>query len=174
MKWINHLLIGGSLTATINPIMIPVAMLGSTAPDWLESLAHRLGYRIKHRTITHYVSLWVLGMLFSLFVIDFHGILFWFAFGGLTHLFCDALTVMGVPIGFWSDRKVHLFGGRLRTGQTGEYFIAFGVVIFSILFGWSTGQFKDGFTPFFFRWDQLYQNGIIDGYEWKKNRFRWI
>jgi inner membrane protein len=174
MKWINHIVIGGSIAAAINPSLVPVAIAGSTAPDWLEWVLESIGKKVGHRTVTHYVSGWVVGMTFGLFIWDFHDIIFWFAIGGLTHVIADSLTVMGVPIGYWSDRRFHLFGGRLRTGQSGEYFISAGVVLFAVIVGWGSGTFKDGFTPFFFRWDQLYQEGVIDAYEWKSNRFRWI
>ncbi len=175
MIWINHMVIGGSIAAAFNPVMIPLAIAGSTAPDWLENISNHLGYPIKHRTVTHYVSSWVALVLFGLLVWDFHGIIFWFGLGGLSHVIADSLTVMGVPIGSWSDRRFHLFGGRLKTGRPGEYFVSLGVVIVAVIIGWGSGTFTDnGFRPFFYRWDHLYQDGVIDGYEWKQNRFRWI
>jgi inner membrane protein len=54
--------------------------------------------------------------MFSLALWDWHGLVFWFSLGGLLHVLCDALTVTGVPLGPWSDRRFHLFGGRVRTG----------------------------------------------------------
>lgn len=41
MKWQNHILIAGALTATIDPLLAPGALLGATAPDWLEWLITR-------------------------------------------------------------------------------------------------------------------------------------
>ena len=36
MKWINHIAIAAATTAVISPPLVPLAVLGSTAPDWLE------------------------------------------------------------------------------------------------------------------------------------------
>ena len=36
MRWFNHVTVAGSVAAVIDPGMVPLAMLGSTAPDWLE------------------------------------------------------------------------------------------------------------------------------------------
>ena len=51
---------------------------------------------------------------------DFHYAITAFSAGGFSHVFADSLTLMGVPLGWWSDRRFNLFGGRLRTGQMGE------------------------------------------------------
>ena len=49
MKWINHLAIAGATTALVAPALVPVALLGSTAPDWLEWVLEKLGGRkVKH------------------------------------------------------------------------------------------------------------------------------
>lgn len=175
MKWINHMLIGGSLAIAFNPIMLPIALAGSTAPDWLESLAHKFKYPLKHRAQTHYLVIWVTACLCTFFIIDFHGIFFWFAVGGLSHILADSLTVMGIPVGWWSEKRFHLFGGRLRTGEKEEYFVSGGVMLVALLIGYGSGHLTSNtFFPFFYQWHELYQNGIIDGYEWKQNRFRFI
>lgn len=154
----------------------PVAVAGSTAPDWLEwvyTAATRR--RIKHQAATHYVAAWLFGLLFGLFVWDWHHALAAFCAGGLSHVFCDALTAQGVPLGWWSDRRFHLFGGRLRTGMMGEYWVAGAVV--AACFGlalltrhWGGG----GYSPFFYDWAGFYNEGLIDPKEWKENRFRWL
>ena len=59
-------------------------------------------------------------LAFALGLWDFHGMLATFAWGGLSHVLADALTVMGVPFSPHSDRRFHLFGGRLRTGELGN------------------------------------------------------
>lgn len=174
MKWISHIVIGGSLAIAFNPVMLPVAVAGSTAPDWLESLSKLLGKPLKHRTTTHYLVAWAAACAFALLVWDYHGILFWFALGGLSHIFADSFTVMGVPVGWWSDRRFHLFGGRLKTGQSGEYFVAFGVLALAVVIGWNSGTYEKGFFPFFYHWQNLYETGVIDAYEWKQNRFKFI
>ena len=80
------------------------------------------------------------------------------------------MTVSGVPFSPYSDRRFHLFGGRFRTGDPAEYAISAVVVIGCIFVTHLTGS--AGFAPFFYDWGGLYQQGVIDGFEWKKNRFR--
>ena len=116
MKWINHLAIAGATTALVSPALVPVALLGSTAPDWLEWVIKAVsGHNLKHRGVTHYVLGWIIGLVFAVLLWDFHGILAAFFWGGLTHVLADSLTVTGVPFSPHSDRRFHLFGGRLRT-----------------------------------------------------------
>ena len=55
MRWVSHAAIAGSLAALVHPAAVPVAILGSTAPDWLEWALKVLGKRIKHRQETHYL-----------------------------------------------------------------------------------------------------------------------
>ena len=99
---------------------------GSTAPDWLEWVANAIGKRVKHRSVTHYAAGWGIGTLVFALLWDFHNIGLAFFYGGSTHVLADALTVTGVPFAPNSDRRFHLFGGRLRTGGAGEYGIAGG------------------------------------------------
>ena len=175
MKWINHIAIAGATTAFIKPELVPIAILGSTAPDWLEWIIRGFGGHVRHRTITHYVMAWVMGLVFALGLWDFHGVLAAFMWGGLSHVLADSLTVMGVPFSPYSDRRFHLFGGRLRTGSTGEYFIAWGLVLvclmLSVVFKPHGGV---GWYPFFFDWAGLYQDGVVDAKEWKDNRLRFF
>ena len=120
MKWINHIAIAGATTAVINPVLVPVAILGSTAPDWLEWVIKAVtGQDVKHRGVTHYVLGWFVALLFALLLWDFHVILAAFFWGGLTHVLADSMTVSGVPFAPNSERRFHLLGGRLRTGEAG-------------------------------------------------------
>jgi len=74
MKWINHTIIAGSLTAIINPLAVPAAIVGGIAPDLLEKI-----FAVKHhRKETHYLIVWIALTLFTIFVYDFNGILFAF------------------------------------------------------------------------------------------------
>jgi inner membrane protein len=174
MKWINHLAIAGATTAVISPALVPVALLGSTAPDWLEWVLKALtGQDVKHRGVTHYVISWVLGLAFALLLWDFHGLLAAFAWGGLTHVLADSMTVSGVPFAPHSERRFHLFGGRLRTGETGEYAIAWGIVAVCAV-GMQLTQTQNGWYPFFYDWAGLYEQGLVDAKEWKDNRFRFF
>lgn len=48
--------------------------------------------------------------------------------GQRVHWFCDALTVSGPPVGWWSDRRITLFGGRVKTGSMAELAITVAIV----------------------------------------------
>jgi len=172
MKWVSHVAIAGAIAAPIDPMAVPVAALGATAPDWLEWVLAFLGQKVKHRTVTHYLAVWLLIAAFGLAVWDYRGWITWFAIGAATHWLCDALTIQGVPLGWWSDRRVHLFGGRIRTGSPAEYVIASAAVGMAALFTWHSRD--AAFIPFFYDWGELYDQGIIDGSEWRANRFRFL
>ena len=176
MKWINHLAIAGATTALVAPALVPVALLGSTAPDWLEWVLEKLGGRkVKPRGVTHVVLYWAGVLAFALGLWDFHGMLAAFAYGGLTHVLADSLTVSGVPFSPNAERRFHLFGGRLRTGNAGEYGIAWGIVgvcfVLAVLFKPGGGS---GWYPFFYDWHGLYQSGVVDAKEWKDNRLKFF
>ena len=170
MKWISHLAIGWAVSAVFNPPLVPVCLLGSTAPDWLEWVARALNRKVKHRTVTHYVSVWGFGAICGQFIWDFHSIIFWFCVGGLLHVLADSLTVSGVPLGPWSDRRFHLFGGRIRTGQPEEYMVVGVVVLLSVVVGW---QFKaeSSFTPFFINGGRFIRMGLLMGMSGNKIGF---
>jgi inner membrane protein len=182
MKWQNHIIIGASFGAVINPLIIPVAVLGSTAPDWLEYVLKICGYRVKHRTVTHVLLYWLVGIAFFKLVIDWHNIGLGFCVGGFSHVIADSFTIAGVPFSPTSDARFHLFGGKLRTGNAGEYVVA--GIIALLCAGWvhlSPASFKNaptletsGFIPFFYDWKKEYDGGIVDGEEWKENRFKFI
>ncbi len=93
MKWVNHIAIAGSVTAVWRPELVPLAVLGSTAPDWLEWLCKATGRHVRHRTVTHYLSAWLFGLLFGLWVWDWHHVIAAFCAGGLSHVIADALTI---------------------------------------------------------------------------------
>ena len=174
MKWVNHLAIAGATTALVSPALVPVALLGSTAPDWLEPVIKVVtGHDVKHRGVTHYVLGWIIALAFALLLWDFHGILAAFFWGGLTHVLADSMTVSGVPFSPHSDRRFHLFGGRLRTGEAGEYGVAWGLVLVCICLSQVLHTSSEWF-PFFYNWGGMYQEGIVDGAEWKANRFRFF
>ena len=164
--------IAGATTALVAPPLVPVALAGSTAPDWLEWLLELTGHKVKHRGPTHYLLAWSVALAFFLGLWDFHGIGAAFAYGGLTHILADSLTVSGVPFAPHSDRRFHLFGGRLRTGGAGEYGIAWGLVGICLLLAVLITPVSDSWYPFFYNWGGLYNEGLIDGKEWKDNRFR--
>ena len=167
MKWINHVMVAGSTAAVINPSIVPYAIFGSILPD----LAEKFLPVTNHRAETHYLVLWIAALIFSIFVFDFKGVLLGITYGGLTHVVVDALSVSGVPFSPWSQNKFHLFGGRLRLGSTAEYIISFSILAVSCLIVLNTRQVSD-FSPFFFNYKDFYKEGLIDGSEWRANRFR--
>jgi inner membrane protein len=167
MKWINHTIIAGSLTAIVNPLAVPSAILGGIAPDLLEKIVAAK----KHRAETHYLIVWLAATLFTIFVYDFNGILFGLAFGGLTHILADSLNVSGVPFAPWAEQRFHLMGGKVRFGSPTEYAISFSILILSCVVVYHTRAAGE-FSPFFYHWGELYQEGIIDGNEWRMNRLR--
>jgi inner membrane protein len=60
----------------------------------------------------------------------------WFAIGYALHLFGDAMTVEGIPV--WSpfsSRRVSLT--RIRTGSRTEGVVATGLLLLTIILGWS-------------------------------------
>lgn len=173
MKWINHGIIAGSTMAVVEPMLVPVAIIGSTAPDWLETVANKFfnaGW--EHRKQTHYVVVWFVACAVFWFVWDINGILGAFAWGGLTHILADSLTVAGVPLYPNADRRFHLFGGRLRTGDSQEYFLSLSTLAVCAVIIIITNNDGGEFVPFFYNWGEMYHAGLIDASEYKANRFR--
>ncbi len=176
MKWFNHIAIAASTAAVVSPPLVPIAILGATAPDWLERL-HKLttGQALRHRGPTHYVIMWILGVVAGLTLYDFHGIITAFFYGGLTHVIADSFTVTGVPFSPLSDRRFHLFGGRLRTGNPGEYLVSGSIVVVCAIIAIATRHYSESsYAPFFFDYPEYYEKGLIDASEWKANRFRFF
>jgi inner membrane protein len=175
MRWISHIAIATSVCAVFNPMAVPAAVLGSTAPDWAEQIitATRQGRAPKHRGLTHYFIAWLLLALFAQFIWDWQSWLYWFALGGAVHWVCDALTITGAPLSWWSDRRMTLFGGKVHTGSIHEYMITGVVCVLCAVIIWSrhTGG---GFIPFFYKHGELYEKGLIDGHEWRAHRFDFI
>lgn len=97
------------------PLLVSVAtVLGGTAPDWMEIRKSNGATMIKHRTITHWLPLWLLLFFFCFGVITkneslyslydfkineyFLSFLLGFSIGGLLHLLVDIPNPMGIPI----------------------------------------------------------------------------
>ncbi len=184
MKHFNHYIIGGATCYVFNPPLIPVALIGSVAPDYIEYILNapifqqvrknnRLGGVIKHRTTTHILMYWLVLVLFAWLVWDFRAILFWFGVGGLTHVITDGLSPSGIPLTPFSMNRSSFLGGRVLLGTPVEYAIA---IIYLIVCVFVAQSFSSqlGFVPFFYNWADEYNKGLIDGYEWKINRFKLI
>jgi inner membrane protein len=173
VKWVSHIAIAGAICAVVNPAAVPAAVLGSTAPDWFEWLLRAAHRRVNHRGLTHYLAYWLAGMLAAHFIIDWRDCFFWFCAGGAIHWFCDALTSSGAPLGPWSLKRVHLFGGRVRTGGASEYTVTLCVVLLCgfIIYTQRATHGAD-YVPFFPDWAGHYQAGRADAKEWRENRFK--
>ncbi|MDD4913332.1 MAG: metal-dependent hydrolase [Sideroxydans sp.] len=175
MRWFNHILISGAPAALIAPSLVPVVVLGATAPDWLEWVSGALHKQLPHRGATHWVAAWIVALAGGALLPGVAGsVVSAFAWGGLSHCLADSLTVTGVPFSPLSDRRFHLLGGRLRTGGAGEYGVSWSVVLVCwMLAGQFTGS--DGrYIPFFFNWSQRYQDGIATAKEWRDNRMKFF
>lgn len=171
MKWVSHIAIAGATTAILAPKLVPFAVFGGIFPDLAEKIGNQfLGMRLQHRQDTHYFVYWALGF----------GACYWleadfltaFCWGGLTHVLADSVTVMGVPFSPLSDRRFHLFGGRLRTGSPAEYMIVFCFTAVCFFLAHFLNRENSGFLPFFYDWAAYFESGLVDGLEWKTNRFR--
>jgi inner membrane protein len=102
-------------------LMAVFTILGSTAPDYLEIRKPKGGTVIKHRTITHFVPLWIALLTYGLIGADIIAfeipvptpsimiseVILGFATGGLLHLLFDFPNPMGIPI-FHPYRRVSL------------------------------------------------------------------
>ena len=164
MTWITHTFFAFATSHILGLPVVP-AVLGSTAPDWLEDV---WGIR-EHRGITHYVLLWIGAFALAFFVwlwlrhdVFLHFLSF--IYGGLTHIFLDSLTPSGVPVGVGKVRV--RIGGLIRTGKLSEWvFLALVVFAFSpflfsgVKLGWGTAR-------------ELHEKGIIDKREYLERRFK--
>ncbi len=181
MTWKSHIAIATAVTLPFNPMLIPVAALGSTAPDWSEWILKFFGIRVEHRGFTHYLYIPLTIIALSYFI-DVRSIVFWFGIGYLTHWFADSLTISGVPLSQFDNHKIHFFGGKLRTGQPAEYLIAYSLLAVSILISHqsiSLDLFNDEKTQSEFRkfnidYSKLHKEKIIDNKEMIEKRFKFF
>lgn len=177
MTWKSHAAIATAVTIPFNPALLPAAVAGSTAPDWLEWVANFFGLHFEHRKQTHYLIVPVVLILLS-FIVDWNNVVFWFGIGYLTHWFADSVTVSGVPVSPWDSKKIHFFGGALRTGEPMEYVYSFGILALSVLvfqpmlFHFKAGDEEIKFNPYYMQYRKLYEKKIIDQKTMLENRFK--
>jgi len=178
MTWKSHIAIASAITIPFNPALLPVAVLGSTAPDWIEWVLKFFGYRVQHRGATHYLII-PLAIIMISFGIDFKNILFWFGIGYLTHWVADSMTISGVPVSPRDRHKIHLFGGKLRTGDIGEYIISFGFLAVSLaIFNPALQKLMNSndevmiFNKYFIDYNDLEEKKIIDEKTALEKRFK--
>jgi len=55
-----------------------------------------------------------------------------------------------------------------------ELVITVGVVLLCAVTIFTRKDVPSTFIPFFYRYDRLYKDGLIDGAEWKQHRFDFI
>ncbi len=55
-----------------------------------------------------------------------------------------------------------------------EYIIAGVIVLLRAVLVWSKNGTPGGFIPFFYHWGEFFDSGLIDGHEWRNNRFNVI
>ena len=174
MRWMSHTMIGASVCAVWDPALMPWAVLGSTAPDWLEWLGrqHRPIHRVLHRGVTHTLLGWVLCMGAGWLGGEWGRALLAFGLAGVLHWVCDALTVSGAPLTWWSQHRSTLFGGRLRQGSPTERAVAVSIALgCALLLGWRGSSDPLDFSPYVMPWRAHYQSGLLDAAEWRQHRF---
>ncbi len=174
MRWISHTLIGGSVCALWQPAVVPAAVLGATAPDWLEWLGrnHLPLAHATHRGATHNLLGWVLVVATgAFFEAPWGAHVTAFGIGGALHWLCDSLTVTGAPLTWWSQHRSTLFGGRLRQGSKTERALAIGVALVCGGLAWPQWDAPGAFSPYLMPWRQHYQAGLIDAAEWRRHRY---
>jgi len=125
---------------------------GATAPDWLEIRKKSGGTIITHRTITHWLPIWIGLYVFSIFMMNtpqfnifeyainsnqyIAASLLGFTVGGLLHLAVDFPNPMGIPV----LTPYHRLSLNLWKSGRNEGFIISCLVIFSFFYvGISSG-----------------------------------
>lgn len=95
-----------------------------------------------------------------------------FLLGAYFYFLFEALTLRGCEFSPFSHHRFHLLGGKFEKGGKLEY----GIVVLSIILCMliTIKQETSSFLPFMYDWQKLYNEGIIDGYEWRENRFKFF
>ncbi len=181
MTWKSHIAIASAVCLPFNPSALPLAILGSTAPDWSEWILKFFSVQVQHRGATHYIIVPLFIIAFS-FVFDIKDLIFWFGIGYLAHWFADSLTISGVPLSPWDSSRIHFFGGKLRTGDLLEYVISFSLLAMSVTiakpmvesFGGLFGESEKSFSVYSMDYEALNKDGIIDNKEYLEQRFKFF
>ena len=82
------------------------------------------------------------------------------------------LAAMGA--GAW--QLAAILGGMkfLGRGNMAELALTVAIVALCAVVIYTRKEVPGTFLPFFYRYDRLYKNGLIDGHEWKQHRFDFI
>ena len=145
MKLISHKAIGISSALLFNFDIkgVVAAAAGAILPDVIDmtiSGKNKWLWRKLHRTISHWWALWVAVICASLMIdmgSDYvNSTVFCLAIGALTHLACDLLTPMGLPL-FNPFKQKAVSLNIFPTGSLREYLFAAlfaaGVVLYKLL-----------------------------------------
>lgn len=95
------------------------AYMGSTAPDWLETLGPRIRW-VRHRTLTHWWLVWTVLAAVAFFYLNaaLSVTIMAFCAGAMVHVLGDALTPMGVPVLHPGARKTIRMRGSMAKKRT--------------------------------------------------------
>lgn len=174
MRWQAHLIIGVGPALVFNVYGIIPSAIGSILPDLLETFLDYFKLPVKHRLgPAHYLSNYVIGLLFSIFIFDFYDILFWLNIGAISHIITDSMTPTGVKLSPFSLSATTLFSGRFKNGTPAETILSSSIFVISlfIAINFSPHNSNDNFRPFFTDYEKLYNEGILTGKEWREKRF---
>ena len=161
MKWGSHILLTASAVSIFDLSAVPFSIVGAVFPDIIE-----VYLRKKHRSL-HVLATYFLASIPAFFI---HKYLFFFIFSAFLHVLEDSFTISGVKL--WHGSKRPTSFGMIKTGSVAEYFIV--AVVCLPLIWLASLQFSSGFVPFFYNWFSLYEQGVIDAFELKKNRFNFF
>lgn len=137
-----------SIDYNFSPLLaVGAFLIGVTAPDWLELRRKSGGTLIKHRTITHWLPVWVFMFITAfffreisskfniseLFIFNSVNVYYYissffigFSLGGLLHLLTDIPNPMGIPI-LTPNRRF-----SFKLWNSGKYEVAITFVLFII------------------------------------------
>lgn len=127
------------------PIVLLFAYVGGVAPDNMEMSfnaskegeAYRRGSIIPHRTITHWLPVWLL-LLGSLFFARGDRLimisLLPFVLSAIVHLLADASTVSGIPV-YHPFSRARFRYARFKSGDRHEDYTAF-LLLFTAAMSW--------------------------------------
>lgn len=162
MIWASHMAVASSVSYVTG--LNPYAMnLGAVLPDLIEMIYPKT---MKHRGMSHSLTLHAVCLILFWNVPYLRDVWLGVLIG---HLFCDALTVSGIPMTGESGMRATLFGGKIRTGTLSEMmfvaivaFVSF-VLVGNIISPRSGSMKRD--------WKALHDQGVIDKREYLEKRF---
>ena len=161
MTWPSHILVGLALAKGFD-ISVPLVVVGSITPDLIEMTVRPFHGKkdksyLRHRSYTHSLALWAAGFFLfqgTCLMPFFAGVLF-------CHLMLDALNATGVPVWDGSQRRVTIFGGKVRNKTMAEYVIA-GLIAWAVFVIAPAIHAPDA--------DYFYRTGLIDRYEYERRK----